>query len=527
MQWNLRKRPERGDGPVRRRGKRGGQFMGDCVESLQPRRLLAATATFLPGFGLLSVLGDVQDNVIVVSRNGAGAIQVNGGAVPIAGGTPTVANTTLIAVFGLGGNDTISLNEANGPLPAAQLFGGAGNDSLTGGSGNDMLFGQAGNDSLQGKGGDDLLFGGNDDDVLQGGVGNDSVFGEAGNDRMIWNPGEGSDLNEGGAGVDTVQVNGGNGAETFTAVANGSRVRFDRVTPAPFFLDIGTSENLVVNANGGDDTFTGGNGLGALISLTVDGGDGNDTITGGDGNDTLIGGGGNDVIIGGRGSDVVLMGAGDDTAVWNPGDGSDVIEGQDGTDRLLFNGSNAAENIDLSANGSRLRLVRDVGGVTMDVDGTELIDVNALGSADTVTVNDLTGTAVTHVGIDLSSPPGSGVGDGQIDNVIVRGTSGDDVITLAGSAADAQVLGLAAQVEVKGLETTDNLTIDAGAGDDVIDGTLLSFGHTQIGGDGDDVLIGGSGNDTLIGNAGNDLLLGGPGQDVLDGAPGLDTLIQD
>jgi Ca2+-binding RTX toxin-like protein len=163
----------------------------------------------------------------------------------------------------------------------------------------------------------------------------------------------------------------------------------------------------------------------------------------------------------------------------------------------------------------------------MDVDGTELIDVNALGNADTVTVNDLTGTAVTHVGIDLSLPPGSGVGDGQIDNVIVRGTSGDDVITLAGDAADAQVLGLSAQVEVKGLETTDNLTIDAGAGDDVIDGTLLSFGHTQIGGDGDDVLIGGSGNDTLIGNAGNDLLLGGPGQDVLDGAPGLDTLIQD
>ena len=82
------------------------------------------------------------------------------------------------------------------------------------------------------------------------------MFGEAGNDRMIWNPGDDTDLNEGGDGTDTVEVNGGNGAEPFTATANGTRVRFDRVDPAPFSIDIGTSENLVVNMNGGDDTFS-------------------------------------------------------------------------------------------------------------------------------------------------------------------------------------------------------------------------------------------------------------------------------
>jgi hypothetical protein len=31
-------------------------------------------------------------------------------------------------VFGQTGNDTISLDEANGTLPAANLFGGAGDD---------------------------------------------------------------------------------------------------------------------------------------------------------------------------------------------------------------------------------------------------------------------------------------------------------------------------------------------------------------------------------------------------------------
>ena len=79
----------------------------------------------------------------------------------------------------------------------------------------------------------------------------------------------------------------------------------------------------MLNANGGDDSFTGSNGLASLIHLTVDGGEGNDTLTGGDGNDTLIGGDGNDTITGGRGNDAVQMGRGNDTFVWNPGDGSE------------------------------------------------------------------------------------------------------------------------------------------------------------------------------------------------------------
>ena len=56
---------------------------------------------------------------------------------------------------------------------------------------------------------------------------------------MIWNPGDGTDLNEGGAGIDTVEVNGGNGAETFTVTPNGTRVRFDRTTPPRFPLTSG------------------------------------------------------------------------------------------------------------------------------------------------------------------------------------------------------------------------------------------------------------------------------------------------
>src|SRR4029078_12320544 len=96
--------------------------------------------------------------------------------------------------------------------------------------------------------------------------------------------GDDNDLFEGGDGIDTAEVNGGNGAETFTVTPNGRRVLFDRTTPAPFNIDIGTTENLVLNMNGGDDIFTAANGLAALINLTVDGGTGNHSINGGGGN---------------------------------------------------------------------------------------------------------------------------------------------------------------------------------------------------------------------------------------------------
>jgi Ca2+-binding RTX toxin-like protein len=401
-------------------------------------------------------------------------------------------------------------------LPAADLFGGNGNDVLTGGSGNDQLFGQAGDDTLNGKGGNDLLFGGAGNDVLTGGAGNDQVFGGAGNGRMIWNPGDGSDLFEGGDGVDTAEVNGGNGSETFTITANGSRVRFDRVTPAPFTLDIGTTENLVVNANGGDDVITAGNGLATLIHLTVDGGAGNDTITGGDGDDTLLGGDGNDVITGGRGVDTAQLGAGDDTFVWNPGDGSDIVEGQGGTDTLLFNGANVAEAISISTNGSRISFTRDVANIAMDLNGVEHLQFNALGGADHLNVDNLAGTGVTQVTIDLAGTPGGTTGDGLMDTVDVRGSPGADQITVTGSATAVTVAGLSDAVIVENPDAIDRLSVLAGGGNDTINASGLSAGTIGL------VIDGGAGNDTIIGSQGADTLIGGDGNDIVTGGRGDD-----
>jgi hypothetical protein len=440
----------------------------------------ATTAQFNRGHRVLTIFGDNGGNAITVGRDAAGAIDVNGGAVVIRGSRATVQNVDRIVVFGGAGNDRIAIDEANGQLPSATLRGGAGDDVLFGGSGTDRLYGGAGND------------------VLTGGPGSDRSLGGAGDDQLIWNPGDGSDVNEGGDGSDAVVVNGGGVGEAFTATANATRVRFDRVSPLPFSLDIGTSERLEVNANGGDDSFAASGNLASLIALDIDGGPGNDLLNGGNGNDTLTGGPGDDTVDGNAGADTAALGDDNDTFVWDAGDGSDTVEGQAGQDTLVFNGAAAAEQMTLSANGTRARLVRDLGHITMDLNGIERVETNAFGGADTVTIDDLSGTDVTEADVALTGAPAAKSGDATADSVVVNATDDADSATITGDQDNAvTVSGLAALVQIFASDgPSDALTFNALGGDDTVDATGLAaslIGLTVNGGDGTDVLSGGPG----------------------------------
>jgi hypothetical protein len=258
------------------------------------------------------------------------------------------------------------------------------------------------------------------------------------------------------ADVTAIEVNGGNGDDT---------VRVDETTGV---FTIPTT----IDGGNGNDNLTGGSGDDTLV-----GGNGDDVLNGGAGTDTLQGGNGNDTIDGNRGNDPEFGGNGDDTFVWNPGEGSDTIEGKNGNDTLLFNGANVAENVDLSANGSRLRFFRNVASITMDTAGVEQVNFNALGGADNVTVNDLTGTDVKNVSIDLGV---GGVQDNQQDTVDVKGTAGDDRITVTGSGASVSVTGLPATIDLLHPDATDQLNIETGAGDDKVDSGGLGAGVIQL-----------------------------------------------
>ncbi|MCI0457782.1 MAG: hypothetical protein L0Z62_12510 [Gemmataceae bacterium] len=166
----------------------------------------------------------------------------------------------------------------------------------------------------------------------------------------------------------------------------------------------------------------------------------------------------------------------------------------------------------------------------MDTDDVERVDFSALGGADTVIVNDLSGTDIVAVNINLSGILGGSTGDVQADTVLVDGTNEADAIGVAGNQGGISVLGLAARVTITGAEAAnDRLTVNALAGDDVVDASGLAAGVIRLtanGGDGDDVLIGSADHDTLSGGAGDDVLLGGPGLDTLDGGPGDNLVIQ-
>ena len=194
---------------------------------------------------------------------------------------------------------------------------------------------------------------------------------------------------------------------------------------------------------------------------------------------------------------------------------------------LAFNGANVAENINVFANGGRVLFFRDIANVTMDMNDVESIVFKALGGADNVVVGDLSGTDVVEVSTDLSI---NGASDGAADNVIVTGTNGDDIALVVGDASGTSVLGLAAQVNITGAASAqDRLTVNALAGDDVVEASGLTAAAIQLtanGGFGNDVLVGGDGADTLNGNEGDDVLIGGDGIDILDGGPDDNVVIQ-
>jgi Ca2+-binding RTX toxin-like protein len=475
-----------------------------------------------------------------------------------------------------------------------RIDGQGGNDTLRGGLGAEKLNGDAGADVIDGNGGNDVanLGAGDDRFIWDPGDGSDTVEGRKGADTMIFN-GSGANerfgLSANGtrtrlvrdvgsitmdfdgiervdvdslggndvlnvddlaatkvrtvnhdealggsmpdAGADQTIVNATDANDAITASgAAGSAAVAGLAATVNVAHAEAARDALTINALGGDDRLDAAE-LGAdAMKLTQDGGAGDDTLLGGRGSDVQVGGDGNDSVDGNQGNDVALLGAGDDRFTWDPGDGSDVVEGQAGSDAMTFNGSNVSEQFDVSANGGRVRFVRNVGSIVMDLNDVERIDTNALGGADQLIVNDLSGTDLTTVNADLAAALGGAAGDDTPDQVIVNATNGDDVVTASSAAGNVTVNGLAATVGVAHAQVADDtLAINALAGDDVVEASGLTADAIRFsadGGDGDDVLIGGAGADSLLGGAGDDVLLGGPGIDSLDGGPGDNIVIQ-
>lgn len=284
---------------------------------------------------------------------------------------------------------------------------------------------------------------------------------------------------------DTLFINGTNGADAITVGvgANPATLRVDLGTGAtPMFFDRSTFTAISVSLALGNDTFSvDPQGQFNDKALTVDGGGGDnsisgsrgndvltagagdDTIRGNDGNDLIVSGAGDDNVDGERGVDTEILGAGADTAIWLPGEGNDVVDGGGGHDRLDFVGSAGNEVFALTANGSRALLTRNLGGIRMDLDSVERVDVAALGGTDTVTVGDLSGTDVRDANLDLSA---AGAPDGQLDTISVAGTEHSDHVTVGSDGTTVDLTGLHAQTHISGSDSRDQLEVTTAGGHD-------------------------------------------------------------
>ena len=324
--------------------------------------------------------------------------------------------------------------------------------------------------------------------------------------------------------ADRVVVNGTTGDDAVAVSGNADSVKIGGLASTVQILQPEVAnDRLELNTLAGADNVNAAGLAAGAIQLIVDGGAGDDTLAGAQDVETLQGGEGNDSLDGNGGNDLGLLGAGDDTFVWDPGDGSDTVEGDEGNDTMVFNGAASAERIDLAANGGRLDFVRSPGSIRMDTAGVERVEVNALGGADAVTVNDLSGTDVTDVKVDLAGALGGTGGDGEDDHLVVNGRDVDDALTVAGDAAAVTVSSASTRVTLRHHEPNDELVVDGLDGND----HLIAPGLvTAVGGDVIALTLdGGAGDDELFGGRGADLLLGGDGNDVLAGFKGDDLTV--
>jgi Ca2+-binding RTX toxin-like protein len=312
-------------------------------------------------------------------------------------------------------------------------------------------------------------------------------------------------------------------------------------------LTVAQTTTIVVDGRGGNDTIKVTDANGVMPKATLRGSSGNDTLTStATAGDKVDGGTGDDTLNSGAGIDEMFGKEGNDTLIWTANQGSDRIEGGDDLDTFQVRGSNSAEIYAISANADRVTVTRNIGNFTLDINNVETLSLATLGGADSVTTNDLMGTDLTTVHLDLGV---NNAGDAAADVVIINGTAAADVVQINAVATTVQVVGLAAQINIAHSESANDRVIANGlAGTDTLNGSVGLAALIQLtldgglnndalnGGNGADTLIGGDGSDTIDGNGGNDTaFMGGgndtfvwdpgDGSDIVEGQDGVDTLL--
>ena len=275
--------------------------------------------------------------------------------------------------------------------------------------------------------------------------------------------------------VDRVTVNGAAGNEIITVFSNAGVVGVNGASAPVAIFNAESGDQLVVNGGDGNDTIDASSLPLGTISLTLDGGTGDDTITGAQGSELLLGGVGNDVLNGASGADIMMGGVGNDAYfVDNAGDAvnENVGEGND----TVFSTANFAlsanvENLVLQGGADLQGFGNGLANAIFGNTGNNLID----GGAGADSMSGGAGNDIYFV----DNP-----GDAVNENV---GEGNDTVFSTAHFALSANV---------------ENLVLQGGAD---LQGFGNGLANAIFGNTGNNLIDGGAGADSMSGGAGNDI----------------------
>jgi Ca2+-binding RTX toxin-like protein len=514
---------------------------------------------------------------------------------------------------GAGGTDTATVNVVVEDTP----------DTLNGTDGDDTITGDEYYDIVNAGDGDDTITGGLGDDTLNGGLGNDTFVDSGGSSLAVemdalnpvsyWQLGEdsGASAVDSAGGHNGVYTNGvtlgqsGLSADDTAVHFDGSNDFIEIAHSDDFLLDNGTLQ-LSFNA----DDVSGSQGLfskdssgydtGGHFSVYLDGSTLSVRLQSASGDYNLSSSGiqagqwynvavsfgddGMKLFVNGSEADTDPYTGGLGTTSGGTGNYEPITIGAAtwGSDNLTTSGwdSPFAGSIDEVAlfgsqlSGAQVQSLHTVaagGGVadgdTMDGGGgTDTVDYSNVDSS--VTVDLAAGTATGGSGTDtlsnIENVTGSDYNDtltGDTNANVLDGGAGND--TLVGGGGDDTLTGAAGNdtFQFTNAQDGDVITVDGGAGTDVVDlsahnsenitvsddggaitvdmGGGESFtvntsnteqimtadGALTPGTSGDDALTGGDGDEAVSGYDGDDSLNGGLGDDVLDGGLGDDTFV--
>ncbi|MFZ5722750.1 MAG: VCBS domain-containing protein [Pseudomonadota bacterium] len=427
------------------------------------------------GNGTLDILyGYGGDDVFESNRYGEGGLYYRNALTEyMYGGTGNdsyhvTGSNTFVVEYDGEGIDTIYAHEAasssyflpdhvdNLMLSSGHVFNGYGNsldNEIRGNSVSNNLYGGAGNDTLTdpGLGGHDYVDGGTGADYMNAGYGRDTYIVDNAGDVVFENDNAG-DWYYSGVVRDLVLS-----SATYTLLP-GSYIEDLTLTGTEAIDGTGNALGNVITGNAASNTLSGLNG-----DDTIYGNDGNDVLYGGAGNDLLDGGSGGDVLSGGDGNDQLLAGTGNDTLYGDAGNdrleggvGDDLLYGGDGNDQML---GGAGSDVLYGGNGNDAYWVDDIADVIVESAG-EGVD-----------------TVYSSVNFNLAAAPA--VEDLVLSGAAVIGLGNDEANRITGTAQGNFLSGGKGNDVLSGGDGSDVYLFNAGDGQDVIASELFYSSSTS------------------------------------------------